>query len=79
MTSFKHLQQKLARFDDLRTQQSEQRNRQALLAFPPKRAVPDWLQASLESQGLVFDAGGQVDLLTGPTCRAATRPQGTMD
>jgi hypothetical protein len=62
MTSFKHLQQKLMRFGDLRTQQSEQCNRlrQALIAVLPKRAVPDWLQASLESQGFVFDAGGQV-------------------
>ena len=61
MTSFKHLQQKLKRFDDRRTQWAQcNRLRQALLAVLPKRAVPDWLQTSLESQGFVFDAGGQV-------------------
>ena len=29
-------------------------------AVPPKRPVPDWLQAILESQGFVFGSGGQV-------------------
>ena len=36
------------------------RLRKEAQAVPPKRAVPDWLQASLESQGLVFASGGQV-------------------
>lgn len=29
-------------------------------AHPPKRAVPDWLQAILERQGYVFHNAGQV-------------------
>src|SRR5256885_14257323 len=67
MTSFKCLQQTLVKWEALRTQRLEQ------YYTAPKRAVPDWLQASLESQGLVFDHGGQV--LSSPDRSAGTHPR----
>ena len=57
MTNFKQMQLKIAKWED-----RAQRPGPCSVA---KRAVPEWLQPSLENQGLVFDPAGQVLSATG--------------
>jgi hypothetical protein len=64
MICLKRLERKIGQLEARRVSEST--------TIPPKRPVPDWLQATLESQGFVFSGGGQ--LISSPGRPARHKP-----